>query len=274
MRVAAVLLVVIAVATLPAGVLGQTAIQTCEDWVAGAPVRCGTMFPQGAPWLEYVFRGVPAGHYAIQRNSATFTGTPAVVAAAGAVVHYALNSARRLPLPAEEYTVTMTDQASGRVVARGMYALTAQTPQEALGAWRAGTSDFDAMGAALAAWRLNDSGGALERARKVTASGRWTIGLTFAYSLIYQISTAGRDYPGAIEAVQSLMQARRAAYAAHQESTPAQPVEYEWLVRAQVAACRLDAARATVAEGLEVFPNYRALADLTSQIEKARSNCP
>jgi len=98
--------------------------------------------------------------------------------------------------------------------------------------------------------------------------------LIFAYSLIYQISMGGPNYPAAIDAVTSLMQARRAAYAVRQATTPTQPVEYEWLVRAQLAACRLDAARASPAEGLQAFPNYRGLSDLTGQVEKSRSSCP
>ena len=267
-------LAVCVVVGMPTGVHGQAAIETCEDWVAGAPVQCGTSFPQGVPWLVYVLRGIPTGRYAIQRNSATFTGTPAVVAGGSPVAHFALSSARRGLLPAEAYTVTLTDQASGQVVAQGRYTLTPQTPREALTVWQGRSGEFAAMGAALAAWRLNDAAKALEQARGVTAAGRWTFGVTFAYSLIYEISMAGRDYPAAIEAVQSLMQARKAAYAARQETLPAQPVEYEWLVRAQVGACRLDAAGATLTEGLQAFPNNRGLVVLTSQIERARPNCP
>ncbi|HKX19117.1 MAG TPA: hypothetical protein VJT33_13985 [bacterium] len=130
------------------------------------------------------------------------------------------------------------------------------------------------MGAALAAWRLNDTGKALEQARTITAAAQWTVGRIFAYSLVYEIAMVGRDYPAAIETVESLMQARKAAYAARQDTVPEQPVEYEWLVRAQIAACRLDAAGATLTNGLRVFPNNRGLVVLTNQIERARANCP
>lgn len=258
----------------PARVQGQVAIETCEDWVAGAPVRCDAAFPQGVPWLTYVFRGIPAGRYTLQRNSATFTGSPLIVAVGGSVAHFALTNGRRSLLPAEEYTVTLRDQASGRVVAQGRYALTSQSPREALAAWQGKPGNFAVLGAALATWRLNDSGKALEQARAITAAGQWTVGLIFAYTLIYEIAMGGRDYPAAVQAVESLMQARRAAYAARQETVPEQPVEYEWLVRGQVAACRLDAARATLAEGLRAFPNNRGLVALTGQIEKARASCP
>lgn len=263
-----------AFATVPPRARGQAAIETCEDWVGEAAVRCGTAFPQGAPWLTYVFRGIPAGRYALQRDSATFAGTPAIVVVGGTVAHFALTNAGRRVLPAGQYTVTLTDQAAGRTVAEGTYNLTPQTPREALATWHGQAGDFATMGAALAAWRLADAPTALSEARRVVAAGRWTIGLAFAYSLIYEISMAGRDYPGAIEAVESLMRARKAAYDVRQETVPAQPVEYEWLVRAQIAACQLDPARTTLAEGLRAFPNYRGFATLTAQIERARSTCP
>ncbi len=44
---------------IPTRAQGQVAIETCEDWAAGAPVRCRAAFPQGVPWLVYVFRGYP-----------------------------------------------------------------------------------------------------------------------------------------------------------------------------------------------------------------------
>lgn len=275
-RSAVVLLCValLVVSSEPVRTQGQAAIETCEDWAGGAPVRCGTAFPQGAPWLTYIFRGIPAGRYALQRNSTTFTGSPAIVAVSGPVSHYALTNARRNLLPAGEYTVTLTAQASGRAVGQGTYTLTPQTSREALAAWEGKPGEFAAMAAALAQWRLNDTAKALELTRATTATGQWTVGRIFAYTLTYEIAMGGRDYPTAIEAVESLMQARKAAYAARQDAVAEQPVEYEWLVRAQVAACRLDAARATLTKGLEAFPNNRDLIMLTNQIESARATCP
>lgn len=276
MRSAAVLgcAALLVVAGAPVHTHGQATIETCEDWAEGAPVRCGTTFAQGAPWLIYVFRGMPAGRYLLQRKSAAFTGSPAIATVSGPVSHFALTNARRNLLPTGEYTVTLTDQASGRAVGQGTYDLTPQTPREALAAWAGKPGEFAAMGVALAAWRLNDPAKALELARATAATGQWTVGRIFAYTLVYEIAMAARDYPAAIEAVQSLMDARKAAYAARQEAAPAQPVEYEWLVRAQIAACRLDAAHATITEGLRAFPNTRALTGLTGQLEKARSTCP
>jgi hypothetical protein len=246
-------------------------IRTCQDWGGGAPVGCSDTFPQGAPWLVYDVRGIPPGRYALQRTSQRFTGTALIMT--GADTAYLTNT-DRVPPPAGSYTVTVTDQSSGRVVAQAKYTVTPQTPQEAWTMWQAGHGDFETMGAAVAAWRLDNTPKAVDLSRSLLVPGHWGPGVLTAYSLIYTIAMAERDYATAIDETRALMNARRQAFEAHQTAFATQPLDYVWLGRALVAACRLTEAQSTLTEALRAYPKYDQLVALTGRLENARSTCP
>ena len=113
--------------------------------------------------------------------------------------------------PAGRYTVMVTNQATRTSVAEVSYTVTPQTPREALDAWGGARGGFEAMGAALAAWRLGDRAKALEVAQTPLSSERFFPDAYNAHKLIYAIAMRDREYARAIDAAQTLIQARQQA---------------------------------------------------------------